>query len=101
MTIIQNKKTKNKLGLWNGILLLTILIFSFFNIYFYNQSVNLRHEIDQQKGSLQNIQVANADFKNRLYAMSNTQKLEDLAANGFVLDKNPEYVQKQNLVLNN
>lgn len=70
-------------------------------VFFYNQVVNNNHEVAQQRNELRDVEVKNAELKSALYAMTDTSKVEELAVRrGLVVEKNPEYVKRQEVSIN-
>lgn len=63
-------------------------------VSFYNQLINLRHEIAGQETNLQKVEVTNAELKNNLYRLTDGENLQTLATDkNLVLEKNPKYVK--------
>ena len=63
-------------------------------VSFYNQLINLRHEIASQETNLQKVEVTNAELKNNLYRLTDNENLQTLATDkNLVLEKNPKYVK--------
>ncbi len=92
LTPHQNGTTKQFLLLLFALVVLGGVLY----IFEYNMFVNARFELGNLKKSLTELQTANADLKNRLYAVLDPVKLTALATErGLVLEKKPQYVTKQ------
>lgn len=102
MTIIQNKKTEYKTNFLIPALILALILTAGGGVFFYNRVVNISHDLNNYKTALREIEVKNAELKNNFFEITNPQKLQSLIENGsLILDKNPEYIKKQQLVQNN
>ena len=78
--------------------LLACLAFS--NIYIYNQNVGLKQFISAGSKDLQELQVANAEYKNKLYKMTDLSNLNEIIkSNNLVKDKKPEYFENKSEIL--
>ena len=75
--------------------LLTILsLMVFWSVSVYNQTVNLRHDLADSEQKLQELKVANADIKNKLYQAIDSQVLTALGEErGLMKVKSPDYIQ--------
>lgn len=95
MTIIE--PTKNKYYSSEFLYLVgLILIITILNIYFYNLNVNLKYQISIHEKSLQQLDVANAEIRNQLYQMLDSENLISLIKkHNLVSDKNPDYFEHQ------
>ena len=63
-----------------------------FYIYTYSEIVSVKHDIAKYESDLEIIRVQNAGLKNQFYAMTDSSKLEALAAEqGMVSEKNPQW----------
>jgi len=94
MTIIQPNKNKNKLNLIVSLLLFAIVALISQGIYFYSQSVNFRHDITRLEKDIRDIEVSNADMKNKLFALfdpNNTKII--IESGGLIEEKNPQYIK--------
>ena len=95
MTIIQPNKHKNKLNLIIALLLLAIVALVSQGIYLYSQSVNFRHDITKMEKDVRNIEVANAEMKNKLFALFEPSNIKTVTGNsGLIEDKNPQYMKE-------
>ncbi len=75
-------------------LTMAMVIMVAIGVSFYNQLINLRHEIASQETNLQKVEVTNAELKNNLYRMTDGENLQALATDkNLVLEKNPKYVK--------
>lgn len=78
--------------------LLAFLAFS--NIYIYNKNVILKQSISEGSKNIQELQVANAEAKNKLYKMTDLSNLNDIIkSNKLVKDTKPEYFENRSEVL--
>lgn len=60
----------------------------------YNQIVNLTHELESRRGDIQKIQVRNADLKQRVFALVSFENLKKVARErNLVAEKNPHYLE--------
>lgn len=101
MTIIRQKKDCNTIKNWTIALSVGAACAAISGIFFYNQVVNNSHEIAQRRGDLRSIEVKNAELKSALFSLTDTKKMEEFAAsNGLVIEKNPNYVRRQEVSLN-
>ena len=102
MTIIRPKKENYVVKYLIGVLLLALVIVAVSGVYLYNASVNIKHEINQYKVTLRDVEVKNAELKNNYYNLTNPQAADQLVqSKGLLVEKNPEYVKKELLVVNN
>jgi hypothetical protein len=100
MTIIQPNNSKYSYN--SSILLISVLLagLAFSNIYIYNKNVTLKQSISEGSKDLQELQVANAEFKNKLYKMTDLSSLEDVVkSNNLVKDVRPQYFENRSEVL--
>jgi len=75
-------------------LTMAMVIMVAIGVSFYNQLINLRHEIASQETNLQKVEVTNAELKNNLYRLTDNENLQALATDkNLVLEKNPKYVK--------
>ena len=94
MTIIQPNKNNKKANLMAFGLTMAMVIMVAIGVSFYNQLINLRHEIASQETNLQKVEVTNAELKNNLYRLTDNENLQALATDkNLVLEKNPKYVK--------
>jgi cell division protein FtsL len=94
MTIIQpgNKKT-----FWDrilaGLIIASVLI-SFFLVSAYTRFINLNHGLAETRKAIQEVQTANAELKDKIFALFDRSRLESLAAErNLVVEKNPQYLR--------
>ena len=101
MTIIEPNKSKYS---YNSTVLLMSLVLAFLafsNIYIYNKNVTLKQSITEGTKNLQGLQVVNAEFKNRLYKMTDLSSLDGvISSNNLVKDKSPKYFENRPLAVN-
>jgi cell division protein FtsB len=94
MTIIQPHKNKRKTGVLIAFLTLSCISAAVWAIFSYNQVVELRHEVDANKGNLNKIEVSNAELKDGLYKLVDLNgQSSSTRPQSLVLDKDPEYVK--------
>ena len=98
MTIIQPNKNNYKSNFLISMLILVVVISALWGVFLYNQLVNLRHEIKRQEASLRQAEVTNAELKNNLYRIIDTENLKSsVNSQSLILDKNPEYVKAKQI----
>ncbi|HBI25272.1 MAG: hypothetical protein UT41_C0003G0034 [Candidatus Wolfebacteria bacterium GW2011_GWC2_39_22] len=101
MTIIRQKKDGELLRRWAIGLAIGAGCAAVSGVFFYNQVVNNSHEMTQRRDDLRSIEVKNAELKSALYALTDTQKMQAFAtSNGLVIEKNPNYVRRQEVSIN-
>lgn len=101
MTIVTKKEKNPFIPLIISGLGVLLIVAAIGGVFFYNEVVNLRHEIEVSKEEVRSAEVRNAELKNDLYAV--TARVESsafLESRGYILDNNPEYVKTQQLVRN-
>jgi hypothetical protein len=100
MTIIEPHKSKYSYSLTVLFMLLALAVLACLNIYFYNESVGIKHLISSDSKNLQSLQVANAELKSRLYAKTNLSSLDTIAkSKNLVKETRPEYLETGSGVL--
>lgn len=63
-------------------------------VFVYQDTITLRHDIQQGKETLSALKVQNAELKNNFYSITDAVAQEAfLQERGFVLEDNPHYVQ--------
>ena len=93
MTIIRPNKNKS-ISKFLILLLSIIFVGGGCYIFEYNNFVNIRHERNDLKKSIADMQNANADLKNQLYEAVDPGILRTLASNqNLVLDEKPQYLR--------
>lgn len=96
MTIIEPNKNKFRINLIAVFLAVLILTEAFLSIFVYNQSVRLEYLFSVRQKELEELRVANADFKNKLYGILDFQNADQMAGVlGLIKDKKPDYLAKQ------
>lgn len=101
MTIIRQKKDIDMLKRWTIGLAIGAGIAAIGGIFFYNQVVNNSHETTEMRDRSRDVEVTNAELKMQLFALTDAQKMQEFAAtNGLVIEKNPNYVRRQELSIN-
>lgn len=97
MTIIEPQKNKYYANefLYIGILLLASAMFC---IYLYNLNVNLKYQLSLQEKASQQLEVMNADLRNKLYGILDFNNLSALIQKeNLISDKNPDYLENKPL----
>ncbi|MDP3953292.1 MAG: hypothetical protein Q8P99_00505 [bacterium] len=91
MTIVQPRKEANLIKsralclLGIGLMLTTVLLS-------YLSLVGLRHDLADTRESIEDMKVANAEFKNQYYSFTSNENLERLAGEmGLVKDQTPQW----------
>jgi len=75
-------------------LLSLIFMAAILNIYFYNLNVNLKYRLGLREKEWQGLEVANADFKNQLYKITDTRNLASfMQERNLISDKSPKYLE--------
>lgn len=101
MTIIRQKRDSDMIKRWTIALAIGAGCAAVAGVFFYNQVVNNSHEMTQRRGDLRDVEVKNAELKSALYALTDSQKVQEFAAkNNLVVEKNPNYVKRQELSVN-
>ena len=96
MTILQPNKKKPNVKLFTISAVAVVLLWAYFSIIFYNDVVDLRHTIGAQEKLVDNLQVDNAELKNKLYLTLDVNNVAGLASeSGLILDKNPGYLESK------
>lgn len=101
MTIIEPNKAKYSYN--STVLMMSVLLafLAFSNIYIYNKNVGLKQFISEGTKDLQELQVVNAEFKNKLYKMTDLSNLNDIIKiNSLVKDVRPKYFENKSLAVN-
>lgn len=94
MTIIEPNKSKLRINYIFCFLIIGIIAGIFLNVYFYNQMVNLRYSLSLSQAELEKLQVSSAELKNQLYAVLDSNNLNELVKNtNLILDNRPIYLQ--------
>lgn len=93
MTIIEPDRYKQFYGRFLCLAVLFVFL-AVLSINFYNLNVNFKYNIKAQSKELRNLEAANADLRNQLYAILDAQKIVSFAAErNLVADKSPEYIE--------
>lgn len=93
MTIVVSYKNQRKLNLTITFLAVFLVFAIALGLFWYNQIVNLTHELETKRVELQAVQASNAELKQQVYNLVSYENLEKVAlARGMVKDKNPEYL---------
>ncbi len=101
MTIIQPHKNNYKTNFLISIFIVSSLAVAIWGIFLYNQLVNFRHEVVSQENTLRKTEVYNAELKDKLYNLTDTNTISSSTnSQSLIIDKNPEYVKNKPLVAN-
>lgn len=99
MTIIQPHKNNYKINFLISIFIVGSLAMAIWGIFLYNQLVNFRHEVTSQENTLRKTEVTNAELKDKLYNLMDTNTFSSSTnPQSLIIDKNPEYVKNQPLM---
>ena len=94
MTILQPPKIDFKTNIWIGFGTVAFISMALSGIWFYNDLVNIRHDMGSYKITLREAEVKNAELKDNLYALNKVNQGESFAKQrGLILEKNPDYVK--------
>jgi CHASE3 domain sensor protein len=94
MTFIRPNNNKSSISFLLIGLITILLLMVFWGVNVYNQTVNLRHNLSASEQKLQELKVANADIKNKLYQAIDSQLLTALGEErGLMKVKSPDYIQ--------
>ena len=81
------------------LLFLGIAIAGIVSVFFYNQMVSQRTMFREMTKSVATLQLANADLKNKYYAMLDDRQLAETATLlGYVKESNPKYLRLESPV---
>jgi len=101
MTIIQPHKNNYKVNFLISIFIVGGLAMAIWGIFLHNQRVDFRHELDSQKDTLRKAEVTNAELKDKLYNLTDTNTFSSSTnPQSLIIDKNPEYIKNKPLVAN-
>lgn len=101
MTIIRPQKENYMIKYLIVGLASALVVVSIGGVFLYNKIVSTKHEITRYKTLVRGVEVKNAELKNNYYNFTNRENSSEIAkAAGLLLDKNPEYVKKQLVVIN-
>lgn len=91
MTIIQPHKKFNTTFYTGGVILL-IVFSAIWAIYLYNGIVNMRHELSVQRKRLESLGVENAELRNDVLRVVNSETMESLAQQlNLTKERQPRY----------
>lgn len=94
MTIIQPGNNKTFLNKILVAMIFGAILVSFMLVALYTRFVNLNHGIAETKKAIEESQTANAELKDKVFALLDRGRLESLAAErNLVEEKNPQYLQ--------
>lgn len=100
MTIIQPNKNHYKFNLLISCFVIAIVMSAVWGVFLYNESVNLRHETERQEINLHQIEVGNAELKNKFYSIIDVENLEAIAGQtSLILEKNPRYIKEEQVAV--
>lgn len=101
MTIIQPRKNNYKTNFLISIFIIAGLTMAIWGIFLYNQLVNFRHELTSQENTLRKTEVINAELKDKLYNLTDTNTFSSSTnPQSLIIDKNPQYIKNKPLVAN-
>ena len=94
MTILEPNREKSR---WRGFVLLlvaTVAVGAVANIWLYAATVDIRHKLAQVEQEQQELTVATAQAKDKLYRLLDAESLQRTAAElGLVLETKPRYLR--------
>lgn len=61
-------------------------------VLIYNQTVNLEHNIAEVRDGIKQAQGKNVELQELIFAILNSDNFAKTVGNGFIVDKNPEYL---------
>lgn len=100
MTIIEPNKSKSKVKRFIGLVLTIVFIGAIFSIQIYNANVDLKYSLSTQEKKLDQLEVINAELKDRLYDILDSNNLRSQAQElGLILEKNPLYLETESQVV--
>jgi cell division protein FtsL len=100
MTIIEPHRAKYSYNSAVLYMLLALVALACLSIYFYNESVDIRHSISANAKDLQSLQVSNAELKSQLYATMDLSNLDAIAkSENLVKETKPGYIETTSGVL--
>ncbi|OGY63050.1 MAG: hypothetical protein A2745_03610 [Candidatus Harrisonbacteria bacterium RIFCSPHIGHO2_01_FULL_44_13] len=92
MTIIEPNKNKIRLNPFLIAAVFCLIAIALLNIYIYNQNVNLKDLLNADNKKLEELEVANAEFKNNFYQTVDSRNLNALAKQlGLREERQPRY----------
>jgi len=99
MTVIEFGKRDAQLHFWTVAMLILVTLSLAYGIVTYSAIINVRHDLSQAQKTVAQAQVANAELKNKLYAMLDSISEGSFAQeHGLVIEQNPRYVEMTSLV---
>lgn len=94
MTIVTHHKTEHSYRLPLALLGTLVICALVLGLFWYNQIVNLTHELETRRADIQKIQVVNADLKQEVFGLTSFENLQRIArAHDLVVEKNPQYLE--------
>jgi len=94
MTFFQPNQKTAKFSVGFVLLVAAVITMALLSIYLYNGVVNIRHSMQSAEIGLQELETANADLKNELYRILDSENLQKLAGQlSLVKDNTPEYLE--------
>ncbi len=92
MTVIQFGYRDLKINFGIAALVSLLVLAVGWSIFLYNRVTGLRHDVLSGQTALQQMQVKDAELKNRLYQMMDTALSDSfIQTSGLVIDKTPTY----------
>jgi len=104
MTTIISPNKKKKIIRYIVPFLAFIMASASISVIVYSGTVDLRHELEEGEAYIQELNVKNAELKDILYSLLDTEHLEKVAdTTGLVLENHPFYLETgvNELVSNN
>jgi cell division protein FtsB len=93
MTIIQPNRRRGTTRFMIGVFFLLLFTGALGAVLLYNNVVDLRHRLADKEQALATLEVENAEFKNRTYALLDARKAKDmLEKSALIFDRNPEFI---------
>lgn len=93
MTILRPNKNKFQFNILFAAIVGLVLFGAIFSIFANSRSVQLTHELRQERKVIEILQSENAELKNQLYAMIDFKDYEKIGAKlGLIKDRKPEYL---------
>lgn len=95
MTIIQPNRTRAfPLNIILSALIALVVLAAVWLVSLYNTLVNIQHGIAETRDEIRNIQTANAELKEELFAILDSRKFEEFAAErALIKNRAPRYFQ--------
>lgn len=96
MTIIEPNKNKFRFNVFIMFIVGLLILEAVLSVVAYSQSVHFTYRLEEQRKSIENLRVENADLKNRLYTILDFQNVDQLAERlGLIKERRPDYLVRQ------